>query len=56
MDTQAFYTGPLLGMPHQYGRNIGPRHHPDACTLGSRTFLNSAFWLWYFWAERILKQ
>ena len=27
----------------------GLRHHRDARTLRPRTFLNTAFWLWYFW-------
>src|SRR6187549_3372080 len=51
MDTRAFYTGGLLVMPHQYGRKTALRHHPDARTLRPRTFLNTANWLWYFWAE-----
>src|SRR6188508_2321576 len=49
MDTRPFYTGGLLGEPHQYGRKIVLRHHRDARTLEPRTFLNTVIWLWYFW-------
>src|SRR5690349_1464492 len=49
MDTRPFYTGGLLGEPHQDGRKTALRHHHDARTLWPRTFLNMVFWLWYFW-------
>src|SRR5688572_14409706 len=51
MDTRSFYTGSLLAMPHQYGRESAFRHHRDASRLRPRTFSNLGFWLWYFWPE-----